>query len=75
VFTDEPKEVASLETAVLRAQLEEQNHAARMDPEGTAPLISFALGLRAEALNLRRIIWGVALEAPAALLEAEVVAR
>jgi vacuolar-type H+-ATPase subunit C/Vma6 len=44
-----------------------------MNPEGTAPLIGFALSLRAEVLDLRRIIWGVSLEAPGALLEAEMV--
>jgi vacuolar-type H+-ATPase subunit C/Vma6 len=73
--TGEPGEMANLETAVLRAQVEEQRRAARTDPEGTAPLISFALALRAEMLNLRRTIWGVALETPAALIEAEMVAR
>lgn len=74
-FAGEPEQLATLETAVLRAQIEEQSRAARTDPEGTAPLISFALGLRAETLNLRRIIWGVSLETPPALLEAEMVAR
>jgi len=72
-FNGEPGDVASLETAVLRAQLAEQSRAARIDPEGPAPLISFALALRAEVLNLRRIIWGISLEAPAALLQAEVI--
>jgi vacuolar-type H+-ATPase subunit C/Vma6 len=72
-FDGEPGDVASLETAVLRAQLAEQSRAARIDPQGPAPLISFALALRAEVLNLRRIIWGISLEAPAALLQAEVV--
>ncbi len=73
-FAGEPGDVATLETAVLRAQIAEQNRAARTEPEGTAPLISFALSVRAEVLNLRRIIWGVSLEAPGALLQAEMVA-
>jgi vacuolar-type H+-ATPase subunit C/Vma6 len=72
-FAGEPGEVAPLETAVLRAQIAEQSRAARIAPEGPAPLISFALSLRAEVLNLRRIIWGISLEAPAAMLQAEVV--
>jgi vacuolar-type H+-ATPase subunit C/Vma6 len=73
-FAAESGEVATLETAVLRAQIEEQSRAARVNPEGTAPLLGFALGLRAEVIDLRRIIWGVSLEAPGALLEAEMVA-
>lgn len=74
-FAREPQDIASLETAVLQAQIDEQSLAARISPESAAPLISFTLQLRAEVLNLRRIIWGVALRAPAALIQAEMVAR
>lgn len=72
-FAQGPGEVATLEAAVLRAQIEEQGRAARMNPESPAPLIRFALGLRAEVIDLRRIIWGVSLETPGALLEADLV--
>jgi vacuolar-type H+-ATPase subunit C/Vma6 len=72
-FASEPADLATLESAVLRAQLAEQSRAARIAPEGPAPVISFALTLRAEVLNLRRIIWGISLEAPGAMLEAEMV--
>jgi vacuolar-type H+-ATPase subunit C/Vma6 len=65
--------LSSLEGAVLGAQLQEQRRAARTRPEGPAPLVLFFLELRAELLNLRRIIWGKALEAPAALVESEMV--
>lgn len=73
-FAGELGDMANLETAVLRAQIEEQRQAARTNPESTAPLIGFALAVRAEQVNLRRIIWGISLETPAALLEAEMVA-
>jgi vacuolar-type H+-ATPase subunit C/Vma6 len=72
-FVGDLTELATLETAVLRAQVSEQRRAARANPESAAPFMSFALELRAEVLNLRRIIWGVALGAPAGLLEAEMV--
>jgi vacuolar-type H+-ATPase subunit C/Vma6 len=73
-FIGETETVTSLEAEVLRAQIEWQNRVALTDPGSSAPLIGFALELRAELLNLRRIIWGVALSAPAALVEAEMVA-
>lgn len=57
-----------LESAILRAQIEWQKRALRVDPGGTAPLIGFALELRAQVISLRRIVWGVALRAPPALL-------
>ena len=59
------------ETALLRARLAEQRRAARHDPLGPAPLLTFVLGLRAETADLRRLIWGLALGAPRALLGAE----
>ncbi|UCH28406.1 MAG: V-type ATPase subunit [Myxococcales bacterium] len=73
-FEGEPRGVASLDAAMLRTQIEHQNRAARVTPESAAPLISFALRLRAEVLNLRRVVWGVALRAPAALIQTEMVA-
>ena len=69
-FTDTETDLSMLESEVLRAQIAEQRRAARVAPESAAPLIRFALELRAELLDLQRIIWGVSLEAPAALLEA-----
>lgn len=64
-------DAASTETPLLRARLAEQRRAARTDPLGPAPLLTFVLGLRAETADLRRIIWGLALGAPRARLAAE----
>ncbi|MDH3201499.1 MAG: V-type ATPase subunit [Myxococcales bacterium] len=60
--------VAELESTILRAQIDQQNRSFRVDPGGTAPIIGYALELRAEVVSLRRIVWGVALRAPSSLL-------
>lgn len=57
-----------LEAAILRAQIDQQNRAMRVDPSGTAPIIGYILELRAQVLTLRRIVWGVALHAPSGML-------
>lgn len=72
-FADDSQDFAALESAVLRAQIDEQSQAARLHPDGAAPVILFALELRAEVLNLRRIIWGITLQAPSAMVEANMV--
>lgn len=74
VFESETRGVAELESAVLDAQIFEQRKLARVRPQGPGPLIQFSLELRAEALNVRRIIWGVALETPPAILRTQMVA-
>ena len=73
VFSGDTRDIASLESAVLQAQIEEQGRRARVRPEGAAPLIRFYLGLRAEAIDLRRIIWGVSLGTPAPILRTQLV--
>ena len=72
-FRHDIEDLAQLESAMLHAQIDWQNRAVRIDPSGAAPIIGFAIELRAEVLNLRRIIWGVALRAPAALIQADMV--
>jgi vacuolar-type H+-ATPase subunit C/Vma6 len=72
-FRGELADLANLESRALRAQIDWQNRAARADPSGAAPVIGFAMELRAEVRSLGGIIWGVALQAPAALIQAELV--
>ncbi|MGB8222604.1 MAG: V-type ATPase subunit [Polyangiales bacterium] len=72
-FRGETQDLSELESAVLGAQIAWQKRSVRIDPSGAAPVIGFAIELRTETLNLRRIIWGVALRAPAALIQAEMV--
>ncbi|MFW2389715.1 MAG: V-type ATPase subunit [Polyangiales bacterium] len=66
-------DLPALEGAVLRAQIDWQRRSVRLDPSGAAPIIGFAIELRAQIMNLQRIIWGVALRAPSALIQAEMV--
>lgn len=73
VFARSAGDLPALEGAVLRAQIAWQKRSVRLDPSGAAPVIGFAIELRAEMLNLQRIIWGVALHAPSALIQAEMV--
>jgi vacuolar-type H+-ATPase subunit C/Vma6 len=72
-FAAEQESIAELDASVLRAQIAWQHRCMRVDPSGAAPIIAFALELRAEVLNLRRILWGIALDAPPALIQAELV--
>jgi vacuolar-type H+-ATPase subunit C/Vma6 len=72
-FRNDIEDLAQLESAMLHAQIDWQNRAVRIDPSGAAPIIGFSIELRAEVLNLRRIIWGVALRAPAVLIQADMV--
>jgi len=73
VFREDIADLAELEGSVLRAQIDWQNRSLRVDPSGASAVIGFALELRAEVLDLRRIIWGVSLRAPAALIQADMV--
>jgi vacuolar-type H+-ATPase subunit C/Vma6 len=62
-----------LEAAVLRARIDEQRRAGRLDPLGPGPLLEFALRVRAQVLDVQVVAWGVALEAPPDLMAAELV--
>jgi vacuolar-type H+-ATPase subunit C/Vma6 len=64
-----------LERAVLSAQIAELRQSSRLAPLSSAPLLSYALRLRAEALDLRWLLWGHRLGAPPlALVEGLVTA-
>jgi vacuolar-type H+-ATPase subunit C/Vma6 len=70
---DHGDDLATLEDAVLRARIAALDHLARREPLGPAPLLAFGLALRAQTLDLHRVIWGVALGAPPALVTGELV--
>jgi vacuolar-type H+-ATPase subunit C/Vma6 len=72
-FVAELDNITELDAAVLRAQIAWQHRCMRLDPASAAPVIAFALELRAEVQNLRRILWGIGLQAPPALIQAELV--
>jgi vacuolar-type H+-ATPase subunit C/Vma6 len=53
-----------LEREVLRARIAALHAEERFDPLGPAPVLAYALRLRAQVVDLRRVIWGIALGAP-----------
>ena len=58
---------ARIEEELLHCRVAHLRALARRDPAGPASVLEFALGLRQEVLALRRVIWGMALGAPAAV--------
>lgn len=62
---------ARLEARALAARVEEQRAAMRREPLGPAPFLLYALRLRAELVDLRRVVWGIALGAPAEVIVGE----
>lgn len=67
-FADPEANPAGLELAVLAALIGELRTQARTAPLSPAPLLGYALRLRAEALDIRRVVWGISLGAPARML-------
>lgn len=65
----------TLEGSILARRIEVQKRAAVKDPLGPAPLLAYALRLRAEVLDLRRLVWGIALEVPAAARALDLVSE
>jgi vacuolar-type H+-ATPase subunit C/Vma6 len=65
--------LSELDDELLAAQLNERRAAARLDPLSSAPLLAYALALRAETRTLGRLVWGVALGLPSAALAVEAI--
>jgi vacuolar-type H+-ATPase subunit C/Vma6 len=68
VFAEPASHPEGLEAALLRALIAELKAAARTEPLSPAFLLGYVLRLRAEVLDIRRAIWGVALGTPARTL-------
>jgi len=66
-------DISRLEGPLLAAQIAEVDRMRRLDPLSPAPLLVYALRLRAEALDIRRIMWGAALGASQALIASDLV--
>lgn len=58
---------ARIEEQLLMRRCAHLRALARRDPAGPASVLEFALRLRADVLELQRVIWGMALGAPAAV--------
>ncbi len=63
----------AIEEALLRERITAQSVAARRNPAGLASVLQYALQLRAEVVDLRRVIWGVMLRAPRPAIAAALV--
>lgn len=70
-FADLAIDPTRLEGAVLVERIEARRAAALRDPLSPAPLLAYLLRLRALAVDLRRIVQGRALGAPASVVAAE----
>lgn len=64
---------AALEDELLRVRIHELALLTRRSPLGPAPALWFALRLRAQVIDLQRIVWGAALGAPPLALAAALV--
>jgi vacuolar-type H+-ATPase subunit C/Vma6 len=73
VFTQAAGDPAAIEEGLLRQRIAAQGAAARRNPAGPASVLHYVLRLRAEVLDLRRVIWGVMLRAPRADIAAALV--
>lgn len=72
-FMQLTNDAAALEDAVLRARIGRLVRASRTAPLGPAPLLAYALRVRAEAVDVQRIVWGRMLGVPLASLVSELV--
>lgn len=68
-----PANAATLERELLRLRIRRLRDVTRLDPLGAAPVLLYALRLRAEVLDLRRIVWSRTLGVPPAWTAAELV--
>jgi vacuolar-type H+-ATPase subunit C/Vma6 len=60
-------DAGALERELLALRINRLRSLARLDPLGPATLLRYFLRLRAQAMNLRVLLWGAALRAPAAV--------
>ncbi len=72
-FRDLGPDPGALEDEVLRIRVRALSQRVRRAPLGPAPTLCFALRLRAQVVDLQRIVWGAALAAPPADITAALV--
>lgn len=73
VFERHALDPAHLDDALLAAHIRELRRRAMREPLGPSPVLLYALRLRAETLDLRRLIWGISLGVPRSVLGFELV--
>jgi vacuolar-type H+-ATPase subunit C/Vma6 len=73
VLRDARGDAARIERASLVHALAAQRRQARLDPIGSGALLGYLLREEAQAVDLRRLLWGAALSAPASIVVPELV--
>lgn len=64
-------DLSTLEEALLAEHASQFGRLARREPTGLAPVFAYVLRLRKQVIDLRRIVWGVALDVPRPALSTE----
>lgn len=72
-FRHVARDLTGIEDHLLRVRIRELARQSRRSPLGPAPVLWFALRLRAQVVDLQRIIWGAALAVPRAAVTAALV--
>jgi vacuolar-type H+-ATPase subunit C/Vma6 len=72
-FRHVTRELTGLEEELLRVRIRELTRRTRRSPLGPAPTLWFAMRLRAQVVDLQRIVWGAALSTPPPALAAALV--
>ena len=72
-FRHVTRDLAGLEEDLLGVRIRDVARLTRRSPLGPGPVLWFALRLRAQVVDLQRIIWGSALATPPAVLAAALV--
>jgi vacuolar-type H+-ATPase subunit C/Vma6 len=72
-FRHVARDLVDLEEELLRVRVREIARRTRRAPLGPGPVLWFSLRLRAQVVDLQRIVWGAALSAPRAALIAALV--
>lgn len=62
------EDLSTLEEALLVEHIAQMTRVARREPNGLAPILTYVLRLRKQVIDLRRIVWGVALDVPRPVL-------
>lgn len=64
-------DLSTLEEALLAEHASQFVRLARQEPNGLAPVFAYVLRLRKQVIDLRRLVWGVALDVPRPVLSTE----
>jgi len=73
VLREAAGDLSRLEESLLAALSVDMARLARREPNTIAPVLAYLLRLRAQVIDLRRLVWGVALDIPRPTLAADLL--